>query len=70
MTTRNQKKISNYYKYIYGFIGVGVLIASEITVRYSGNSLDSATIYYLTPVVLIPIVYLFLIRTFKYENLN
>ena len=70
LITRNQKKISNYYKYIFGFIGVVVLIASEITVRYSGNSLDRATIYYLTPIVLIPIVYLFLIRTFKYENLN
>ena len=70
LITRNQKKISNYYKYIFGFIGVVVLIASEITVRYSGNSLDRAAIYYLIPAVLIPIVYLFLIRTFKYENLN
>ena len=61
---------TNYYKYIFGFIGFVVLIASEIAVRYSGNSFDRAAIYYLIPAVLIPIVYLFLIRTFKYENLN
>ena len=57
-------------KYIFGLIGVVVLIASEIAVRYSGNSLNRATIYYLIPTVLIPIVYIFLVRTFKYENLN
>ena len=70
LLSRTEKKISVYYKYIFGLIGVILLVASEITVRYSGNSLYRAATYYLIPLSLIPMVYLFLIRTFKYENLN
>ena len=47
-----------------------ILITSEITVRYSGISFQHTTIYYLLPMALLPFVYIFLIRTFKYENLN
>tara|TARA_Y100000590_G_scaffold393229_1_gene471308 strand:+ start:1324 stop:2451 length:1128 start_codon:yes stop_codon:yes gene_type:complete len=69
LTSRREKKISGMYKYIYGFLGVIMLIASEITVRYSGMSLNHTAIYYLIPVGLIPLIYFFLIKTFKYENL-
>ena len=70
LLSRNEKKVSAYNKYIFFFIGFMILVSSEIAVRYSGNSLNRAAIYYLIPLGLIPIVYLFLIRTFKYENLN
>ena len=70
LLSRNEKKISRFYKYIFFFIGFSILVGSEITVRYSGTSLNHAAIYYLIPVGLIPFVYLSLIRTFKYENLN
>ena len=70
LLSRTEKKISSFYKYIFGFIGVIFLVTSEISVRYSGTSLYHAAIYYLIPVGLIPLVYLSLIRTFKYENLN
>ena len=70
LLSRNEKKISSYYLYIFSFIGFAILVGSEITVRYSGNSFGRAAIYYLIPIGLIPLVYFFLIRTFKYENLN
>ena len=70
LISRNEKKIYDFYKYIFFFIGFTILVSSEIAVRYSGNSLDRAAIYYLIPLGLIPLVYLALIRTFKYENLN
>ena len=43
---------------------------AAITVRYSGISFKHTTIYYLLPVSLLPFIYIFIIRTFKYENLN
>ena len=70
LLSRNEKKISGFYKYIFFFIGVVIIVGSEITVRYSGTSFLHAAIYYLVPIVLIPFIYLSLLRTFKYENLN
>jgi len=70
LLSRNEKKNPVFYKYLFFFIGFFTLVCSEITVRYSGTSLNHAAIYYLIPIGLIPLVYLSLIRTFKYENLN
>ena len=70
LRSRKEGKISGLYKYIYFFIGFTIIVGSEITVRYSGISLNVTLLYYLIPIVLLPIVYLFLIRTFKYENLS
>ena len=70
LSTRKDKKISPYRKYIYFTVCFIVLTASEITVRYSGNSFNNNLLYYLIPIVLLPITYFFLVRTFKYENLN
>tara|TARA_Y100000590_G_scaffold466749_1_gene643196 strand:+ start:53 stop:1180 length:1128 start_codon:yes stop_codon:yes gene_type:complete len=70
LSSRRDKK--NYYskKYIYSFISVIILISSEITVRYSGISLGHTFIYYSIPVALLPIIYIYLIWEFKYENLR
>jgi len=68
--SRKEKKIFPFYKYIYFGIGFIILVSSEITVRYSGTSLQHSLLYYLIPICLLPIVYLLLIRTFKYENLT
>ena len=70
LLSRNEKKISGFYKYIFFVVGFTILVVSEIFVRYSGTSLNHAVIYYSIPLGLIPCVYLSLIRTFKYENLN
>ena len=70
LSGRRERKISKYNTYVYGIIGLIALVASEITVRYSGLSLNHTIIYYLVPISFLPIIYLFLIRVFKYENLN
>ena len=70
LATRTGKKGSVSQKYIFGLLGVIILITSEITVRYSGLSFNHTAIYYLIPILLLPLVYFFLIKTFKYENLS
>ena len=70
LSSRKDQKIYNYKKYIYFFIGVVILACAEIIVRYSGISWAHSIVYYLIPISLIPIFYLFLIRNFKYENLS
>ena len=70
LSSRKDKKRFVLNKYIFFFIGFVILISSEITVRYSGNSWNHTAIYYLMPIGLLPFVYLVLIRAFKHENLN
>ena len=69
LASRRDKKMFNYNKYIYFFIGLIVLVFSEITVRYSGISWNHTLFYYFIPIFFGPIFYLILIRLFKYENL-
>jgi len=69
LTSRKDKIIYSYYKYIYFFISLTFLIFSEITVRYSGISWNHTYVYYLSPILMSLITYLALIKTFKYENL-
>tara|TARA_B100000029_G_C17525400_1_gene941482 strand:- start:553 stop:1695 length:1143 start_codon:yes stop_codon:yes gene_type:complete len=70
LTSRKDKKLFDYYKYIYFLIGVIILIFAETTVRYSGLSWNHTLVYYLSPILLIPIIYFILIKKFKYENLT
>jgi len=70
LRSKKEGKFSRLYKFVYFFIGFTIIVGSEITVRYSGISLNVTLLYYLIPILLSPIVYLFLIRTFKYENLS
>ena len=70
LTSRQEIKTSTFHKYIYFIFGFSVLVISEISVRYSGTSINYALIYYLLPIGLLPLIYVFLIRAFKYENLN
>lgn len=70
LTSRKEKKFSGYNKHIFFIISFIILVCSEITVRYSGISLNNSIIYYSIPFILFPILYIFLIRTFKFENLN
>ena len=70
LTSRKDKKIYSYNKYIYFFIGFAVLVISEILVRFSGISWNHTGLYYSLPFLLLPIFYFTLIRKFKYENLK
>ena len=69
LSIRVEKKISFYYKYLYFILGFFIVVISEIAVRYSGISAQHASLYYLMPILLIPIIYFTLIKKFKYENL-
>ena len=69
LSSRTDKKIYDYNKYIYFLIGFSILTLSEIFVRYSGISWTHTGIYYLLPLGMLPVFYLTLIRKFKYENL-
>jgi len=68
LSSRKERK--NYFlnRYLYFIIAFIILIASEITVRYSGASFNFTVMYYLIPLTLFALIYFYLIRTFKYEN--
>ena len=70
LSSRKDKKLFDYYKYIYFLVGVIILIFAETTVRYSGLSWNHTLAYYLSPILMIPIIYFILIKRFKYENLS
>jgi len=70
LESRRDRKIYNFNKYIYFFVGFIILVAAEISVRYSGISWNSTAMYYLIPIGTIPLLYFTLIRKFKYENIH
>jgi len=70
LASRRDKKMFNYNKYIFFFIGFMILILAEMIVRYSGTSWNHTFFYYLLPAGFTPLFYLILIRVFKYENLS
>ena len=70
LASRKDTKMYNFNKYIYFFICFLILALAEIIVRYSGTSWNHTLIYYLIPVIMSPLIYFALIRTFKYENLS
>ena len=70
LESRRDKKMHHFNKYIYFFIGFVLLIAAEISVRYSGTSWNHTVIYYLIPTGIIPLLYFTLVKKFKYENLH
>ena len=69
LASRKDKKNYAYNKYIYFFIAFVILVLSEMIVRYSGTSWKHTAFYYFLPMLIVPFLYLFLIRKFKYENL-
>jgi len=70
LTSRKEKKLYGYNKAIYFLLGFTLLVVSEISVRYSGISVNHSIVYFVLPLVLPVLIYIFLLRTFKYENLN
>ena len=70
LNRREENKFKNYYKYFYMFISFLILVVAEILVKISGKSFNNSLIYYLTPFVLMPLIYFEIIRNFLYENLR
>ena len=68
-STRQESKYYSFQKYlIFGFAFV-IIVFAEIMVRYSVNSNINLLIYYFFPFCLILLIYINLIRKFKFENL-
>ena len=70
LINREENKFSNLYKYLYGGLSFITLIMAEILVRYSGLSYYYSLVYYLFPLIFIPLLYLEIIRKFLFENLR
>ena len=68
LKSKKENRMNNYYTYIYFFIGFLILMLAEIFIRYSGMSYYKL-LYYLLPVLSIPLIYLVLLKDFKYENI-
>ena len=70
LVSRNESKRKNLHKYFYFALAFIILIVAEILVRYSGKSITYTYIYYLLPILSVPLLYLSLIKKFYYENLR
>ena len=68
LINREENKFSNWYKYLYGVLALVTLITAETLVRYSGLSYYYSLLYYLFPLIFMPILYLEILRKFKFEN--
>lgn len=70
LSSAKENKYFFFRKYIVFILAFTFLILAEIMVRYSGQSVLNSTIYYSLPLTLIFLNYLYLIRIFKFENLD
>ena len=70
LNPREENRFKNYYKYIYTVFAFLILVIAEILVKYSGKSFTNSLIYYLTPFLIMPLIYFEIIRNFLYENLR
>jgi len=70
LMSRNESKRKNLYKYFYFGLAFIALIMAEILVRYSGKSYYYSYVYYLLPIMSVPILYFLLFKNFHNENLK
>ncbi len=70
LISRTESKRKNLYKYLYFATGFTILVTAEILVRYSGKSFLYSNMYYLIPLLSMPLLYLLLFRNFYNENLK
>ena len=70
LSSTKESKYFSFQKYIVFTAAFIVLVLAEIMVRYSGQSALNSIIYYSLPLSLILLNYLYLIRIFKFENLD
>jgi len=70
LISRNESKKKGLYKYFYFGLAFVALIMAEILVRYSGKSYYYSYVYYLLPIMSVPILYFLLFKNFHNENLK
>ena len=68
LTSNREHKFNNQRKYLIFSVGFIILIFAEILVRYSGFSNLNTILYFFMPILLIPIFYLILLRSFMNEK--
>lgn len=66
--SNKKKKFRVIDKYLYFFYGFLILIVAEILVRYSGLSKINTYLFFLFPILLIPIIYFILFKTMREER--
>ncbi len=64
---KKNKKLKLLNRYIYFIISFLLLVIAELLVRYSGMSNINFYTYLITPFVMMPVIYLFLLNKFKNE---
>ena len=64
----NTQKIKNYKKYSYFFIGFIILVLAEIMVRFAGFSITNTLIYFVLPLILIPLTYILINQRISKEK--
>ena len=69
LTSNREYRFNNQRKYFFFFLGFLILILAEILVRYSGFSNLNTMLYFFIPILLIPIFYLILLRSFINEKI-
>ena len=67
---RNNKRFVNFNRYIYFFISFIILVFAEILVRFSGFSNTHTILYFLSPIIMMPILYLLIFYKIKNEKVN
>jgi len=70
LVATKEKKHKNLKKYLCFGIGFLILILAEILVRYSGLSKINTILYFGFPFLLMPMVYLVLIRSLAFEKIK
>ena len=70
LISKREKKYKYLRKYIYFSIGFLILVLAEVLVRYAGLSKINAVLYFSLPFVLMPIVYLTLLKSLVFEKLK
>ena len=70
LITNRKRKLGFFSNYIYFILGFLVLILAEIMVRFSGFSFANTIIYFLFPLLLIPVIYLLLVKKLSYEKMK
>ena len=69
-STNRETLNQNLYKYLIFAFAFGIIVISEILVRYSGKNYINNLIYYCLPALLIFLNYLILIKIFRFEKLK
>ena len=70
LNPREESKFKTFYRYFYPIFAFLILVLAEILVKYSGKSFTNSLIYYLAPLIMLPLIYFEIIRNFLYENLR